>query len=217
MKNLRIMMCIGICVAALGMGYGLEAQETYEVTVTNLTRGQVVTPPLLATHSGSFVLFDEGEKAKKRLYTLAETGATGPFAAKLQTNAAIFDVVEGTNVIFPGDSLTLQITADSSMPYLSAIGMLAQTNDAFFGLKGAMLPSGGEAVFYAPAYDAGSEANNEMGAFIPGPPFGGSQRATKGAEGFIHIHAGIHGIADLAPEMYDWRNPVVKITVKRTN
>ncbi len=66
------------------------------------------------------------------------------------------------------------------------------------------------------AYDAGSEENNEDGAFIPGPPFGCcGGRATDGAEGFVHIHSGVHGIADLAPEVYDWRNPTAMIRVTR--
>ena len=68
----------------------------------------------------------------------------------------------------------------------------------------------------SPAYDAGSEENNEDGAFIPGPPFGSlNVRATAGAEGFVHIHRGVQGVADLAPETYDWRNPTAEIRVTR--
>ena len=39
-----------------------------------------------------------------------------------------------------------------------------------------------------------------------------------GGEGHIHIHAGIHGVGGsdgLAAEMYDWRDPVVEVTIKR--
>jgi hypothetical protein len=69
-------------------------------------------------------------------------------------------------------------------------------------------------VYLSPAYDAGSETNNEDGNFIPGPPFGnGGVRDTGSAEGYVHIHSGVHGIADLAPEMYDWENPVAKIEI----
>ena len=61
-----------------------------------------------------------------------------------------------------------------------------------------------------------SEENNEDGAFIPGPPFGNANvRATGNAEGFVHVHAGVHGIMSLAPETYDWRNPVVGVTIRR--
>lgn len=34
-------------------------------------------------------------------------------------------------------------------------------------------------------------------------------------EGFIHIHSGIHGIADLEPSLYDWRNPAATVTIQR--
>jgi hypothetical protein len=38
---------------------------------------------------------------------------------------------------------------------------------------------------------------------------------TTGAEGFVHVHAGIHGIKDLVPARDDWRNPVARIEVRR--
>jgi len=34
-------------------------------------------------------------------------------------------------------------------------------------------------------------------------------------EGFVHVHSGIQGIADLDAARYDWRNPIAKISVKR--
>jgi hypothetical protein len=38
-------------------------------------------------------------------------------------------------------------------------------------------------------------------------------RDTTGAPGDVFIHAGIHGIGDLAPAQFDWKNPVAKITI----
>ena len=70
--------------------------------------------------------------------------------------------------------------------------------------------------FLIPAYDAGSEADNELCAYRPGPPCGSvGVRATEGVEGFVHIHAGIHGGGDLNPATYDWRNPVAKVSIQR--
>jgi hypothetical protein len=34
-------------------------------------------------------------------------------------------------------------------------------------------------------------------------------------EGFVHVHSGIHGGADLDPAMHDWRNPVALVTITR--
>jgi hypothetical protein len=93
--------------------------------------------------------------------------------------------------------------------------MLVVTNDAFFGLDGAELPLMDRVAFYSPAYDAGSEANNEYGRFIPGPPFGSAGvRDTSMAEGFVHVHSGVVGKSSLIPAQHDWRNPVAKITVE---
>ncbi|MGH8621200.1 MAG: hypothetical protein ACRET3_03595 [Burkholderiales bacterium] len=36
-------------------------------------------------------------------------------------------------------------------------------------------------------------------------------------EGYVHIHAGIHGIGDLPPEVRDWRNPVARVAIRRVN
>jgi hypothetical protein len=33
----------------------------------------------------------------------------------------------------------------------------------------------------------------------------------------VHIHSGIHGIGDLRPEHFDWRNPVARITIRRVS
>jgi hypothetical protein len=38
-------------------------------------------------------------------------------------------------------------------------------------------------------------------------------RDTDGAEGFIHVHPGLHGGGDLAPAEWNWQSPVVEIQV----
>jgi hypothetical protein len=82
-----------------------------------------------------------------------------------------------------------------------------------------------ELTLYSPAYDAGSERNDELCASIPGDypecsgpsSPGNGDKPTGGEEGFIHIHAGIHGIGDYKPAQRDWRNPVAKITIRRVS
>ena len=46
--------------------------------------------------------------------------------------------------------------------------MLVITNDAFFGLNGVKAPKRGSVISRSRGYDAGSEANHELCAFIPG-------------------------------------------------
>ena len=70
-----------------------------------------------------------------------------------------------------------------------------------------------------PAYDAGTEVNDEKCENIPGPPC--DDKGANGVEegGVVHIHNGIHGIGGdgVEPAEHDWRNPVAKITVTRVN
>ena len=93
--------------------------------------------------------------------------------------------------------------------------MLATTNDAFFGIQGVKVQKKQVMTVGAIAYDAGSETNSESCSTIPGPPCGNPfLRDTADAEGYIHVHSGIHGTGDLDPETYDWRNPVAQIRIK---
>ena len=89
----------------------------------------------------------------------------------------------------------------------------------FFAVDGVEGPHGREVVtHYSPAYDAGTEANDELCTHIPGPPTvcqGEGFNPSRGADNFVHIHSGIHGIGNLSAARYDWRNPVARITIRR--
>ncbi|MDH3825147.1 MAG: spondin domain-containing protein, partial [Nitrosopumilus sp.] len=59
--------------------------KMYEVTVTNLTPGQPLTPPLLVTHEHDAGFFSAGEMASEELRQLAENGNLDPLVAMLQS------------------------------------------------------------------------------------------------------------------------------------
>jgi hypothetical protein len=189
----------------------------FEVTITNLTRGQTFSPPVVATHSYDFVpLFTLGEPASHELVGVAEDADNPPLIARLSADPKVNDVQAGSHLIGPGKSLSVVVKTKAKFDYVTAVGMLVTTNDAFFAANGVHGPTEGSITHYSAAYDAGSEANNEICAFIPGPPCGiFFVRAPEEAEGYVHIHAGIQGIADLPPAQFDWRNPVAKFTIRR--
>ncbi len=204
------------------------ATPMYEVTVTNITRNQRFTPILAATHTDAVRLFTLGSPASSGLATLAEEGAVGPLSAALAADPGVADVVSSPppppadNLITPGESVTLMIRGDRGIDHLSVAAMLIPTNDAFFALNGVELPRRDQPVsFFAVAYDAGSERNDEQCESIPGPGFpecggdGGGLMPSGGEEGFVHVHQGIHGVGDLLPSVRDWRNPVAHVTVLR--
>lgn len=192
-----------------------------EITVTNLTRGQQFTPILVATHKRGIKIFEAGQPASSQLATLAEEGDTGPLSVLLSSNPNVRSVVTGSGLTNPGQSTTIVIDRRGRFPRISVAAMLIPTNDAFFSVTDVSGPrSQGEVVLYSPAYDAGSERNDEQCGSIPGPSFnecggaGGGGRIGQG-EGFVHIHAGIHGIGSFKPSNRDWRNPVAKIVIRQ--
>ena len=210
-----------------------QANHKYEVTITNLTRGQRFTPVLVASHTESVKLFELGAAASPQLRTLAEEGDVGPLSMLLTANAEVGDVKNSpppppvTNLVAPGGSVTVEVSAGGRFDHFSVAAMLIPTNDAFLAVNGMPGPKGNETVTYlVPAYDAGTERNDELCASIPGPGFaecvtpsnpsgngGGAQ--VGGGEGYVHIHAGMHGVGNMNAAMRDWRNPVARITIRR--
>ena len=203
-------------------GASAASDAAFVVTVTNLTRGQQFTPLLVATHRGGVTLFELGSPASDALQILAEEGNTAPLTDLLEGNPAVLDVVTAGPLLDPGASRSVTVRTRGSFDNVSVAAMLIPTNDGFFAVNGVEGPNGNRTLtLYSPAYDAGSEINDELCATIPGPSFlecggpGGGAAAVGGEEGFVHIHAGIHGIGDLDASQRDWRNPVSRIEIRR--
>ncbi len=191
---------------------------------------------LVATHIDGYNIFRLGEPASTQLRTLAEEGNTGPMLFALSGMSELVGEVVSTpapppldRLTSPGKSISVSIHGGGRFSRISVMAMLIPTNDAFFAIDAAELPRSEKAVtLYAPAYDSGTERNDELCSSIPGPGFaecvtpsnpsgdGGGAQAGQG-EGFIHIHAGIHGNGNMSAAMRDWRNPVARITIRRTS
>ena len=193
-------------------------KNTYEVTITNITKGQIFTPILATTHTGRIALFELGEAASEALATVAESGDISKLSAALSASNQVADVQSVGGLIGPGESATVEVSAPYRVRKLSLVGMLIPTNDAFVAIRSVNLPPiKRRRTFFARSYDAGSENNDELCDSIPGPPpcFGEGVSAEDG-EGFVHIHSGIHGVGDLEPSEKDWNDPVAKVTVRWT-
>lgn len=207
---------LALALGALALAAGASAEPnsvTIEVTITNLTPGQVLSPPVVVSHDSSFQLFAAGQAASSELAMLAEDAVSGPLVTTLGLDPAVFAVEVGTAPIPPSGSATIEIQANGANRWITVAGMLVTTNDAFYAVQG-LRAGPGLVAANADAYDAGSEANNEDCDFIPGPPCGNPGVRTQTSEGFIHIHNGIHGIDDLVPSLFDWRNPVARVSVR---
>lgn len=196
--------------------------QRYQVIITNLTRGQQFTPIFVASHKQGVKLFKLGDPISPQMEALAEEGNTAPLTSLLSGMPGVKDVVTSSGLIEPGKSVTLIVNAPGAFDHISVAAMLIPTNDGFFALNGVQGPRENNARrLFSPAYDAGSERNDELCASIPGPFFrecggpGGGRMPTASQEGFVHIHAGIHGIGNLTASHRDWRNPVAQVIIRR--
>ncbi len=213
------MLASGTASANYYYNYYKNYNKSYEVTITNVTRGQTFTPTLATTHKRSISLFDLGTPASDQLAALAESGNTSPLNELLLSLPNKVADTSGTEgLLLPGQSVTLTIDSNSRFNRLSLAAMLIPTNDTFVALDSVALPKFGEKTYFARAYDAGSEPNDEICVNIPGPACGGEGASPEvDGEGYVHISAGIHGEGELARSVYDWRDAVAKIVVKRIN
>jgi len=141
----------------------------------------------------------------------------------LNANRRVVDVQNSGDLLKPGMSVTVIVSAAHGARHVSIASMMLPTNDGFIALDSVKTPWYGSATYFSPGYDAGTELNDESCANIPGPTCGGVGPSpssspggyNEGDEKYVHIHRGMHGIEDLKAHVYDWRNPVAKITVTR--
>ncbi len=222
MKKMNITIVVMLIAFLTSTSAHANNQRLYEVTITNVTKAIQFTPILVATHSSDFKIFEVGKPAIPELALLAEDGNPGPLAevalasGKVAGSANSADVLGTPPLLFPGQTVTLQVTSNRRARFLSLAAMLLPTNDSFVALNTVRLPIWGSRTYQALGYDAGSETNDEICANIPGPVCGGAGSSPDDAgEGYVFISNGIHGIGDLSPATYDWRNPVAIVKVTR--
>ena len=196
----------------------------FEVILTNLTvgapaqGGQIFSPPIFVTHGHGFSIGASGEAASAELTTLAETGNHAPLAALADGSDAVSGVVAfpapPDGVVIPGGSVTTTVSTSAGMGYLSLATMLVQTNDGI--ILGNSLPlfdeDGNPRSFTMDliSYDAGTEENNELATHVPGPPFGGMERAPTAD--VITPHPGIASVGDVGAA-FGWTEPTARVTV----
>jgi hypothetical protein len=210
---------------------------TYEVTIRNLTDGQPLTPPVVATHRAATGMFSVGQPASLGLKEIAENGNLAPMISRLESDRHVYDTAVAAAPLVPGglpgsamfgDSVTLTLSAATGAKFLSLASMLICTNDGFTGVDSLRLPGriGERVVVATNGYDAGTERNTEDFADIvppcqglvgvsSGEPGTGTSNPALAEGGVIHHHGGIEGGADLVPAIHGWSDPVAVVTVER--
>lgn len=217
MKQLAAFLILTVLAAASVLASDKNAY-VHEVTITNVTRGQTFTPILVASHSSGVTLFELGAPSNAEITVMAESGNIEPLMTLLRGTPGVHGIADSGGLLFPGDSVTVTVASRWSSDRISLVGMLIPTNDSFVALNNVRASRNHRPVTYvAPAYDAGSETNDELCVSIPGPVCGGAGLSPNDdGEGYVHISAGIFGSGDL-PEVADrdWRNPVATVSIRR--
>lgn len=198
-------------------------QKVWQVTIENLTPpgqgapgSQPLSPPLFVVHSKKADVWSLGEIASHPIAAIAEDANNAPAESALADLRGVREAFTGSGGPIPsGTSRTYMLETNGKYNRLSLVTMLVNTNDAFTGLDSYHV-RGHYAVLTRRAYDAGSERNNELAAFIPGPccghPF---VRDPEGA--LIRMHPGIEGVGDLDQAVYGWEGPVARIAIRRVS
>ncbi|AYA63297.1 MAG: hypothetical protein CL587_19350 [Alteromonadaceae bacterium] len=222
-----------LCMATLP-AFTLSAAEV-EISVENLTRGIAFTPLFIAAHSSDTHLFVTGEAASTELQAMAEGGDI----SGLETVAAgaSADMVSNPagGLLMPAMTTSAMLTTTDGNTQLSLVAMLLPTNDGFVGLDSWTIPeTPGTYMIYLNAYDAGTEANDEVrGSGVPGEagmPVPPPLEALVGTDGTgvnatitnatVHIHPGnlgddmlSGGMSDVQNTVQRWLNPVARVVV----
>lgn len=207
-----------------------------DVEITNLTRGSWFTPFLVTAHPDSARLFVSGTAASVSLQAMAEGGDISGLVADVAALNATSSENPAGGLLAPGATVSTSLNTDDAPDNtrLSIVAMLLPSNDGFMGLNGIAIPSEpGRYVYNVNAYDAGTEANDELvGSGAPGEPgfpapgpvaaesgTGGSGVAAS-VEGYVHIHRNVlgddnltGGNSDMDNTVHRWLNPVVRVVL----
>jgi Spondin_N len=203
----------------------------YEVTLTNLTAGQPLSPAAVVLHTEQWTSFSTGQAASNELELLAESGDNSSLLASALADNQVYTANSGAGIIAPGESESFQVHTsenNSGTLSLSVLSMLVNTNDAIVALNGKAI--GSLAVNESMSvdlltYDTGTEANTETADTVPGPAASGGNR-----EGYnsirddlrdaVYVHSGVvtqdDGLStSTLTELHRWDNPAVRVRVER--
>jgi hypothetical protein len=174
--------------------------------------------------------------ASANLQAMAEGGSIAGLAADITAATGVNVENPAAGLLAPGASTMADLgDPGEANTQLSIVGMLLPTNDGFVAMNAMTLPTApGTYTFLLNAYDAGTEANDEIrGSGMPGqaglpvpPPLenlvgtGGTGIPNVTAEGFVHIHRGTlgdtnstGGTSDINAASQRWLNPVARIVI----
>ncbi len=199
-----------------------KINKTFSIEVTNLTNAQPFSPAGAVLHKAGYHAYILGNQASTALEELAEGGDNSALLTAADADINVTATASGSGIIAPGMSEVFQIKGLSDEFKLSLVSMLVNTNDGFIGSDAvdiSTLAKDGSMTLLVDVYDAGTEANDEAGASLPGQG-GEGFNATRDDRDFVAVHPGIVSTSDgLTTSALDsshrFDNPAARIVVTR--
>ncbi|MFK7854493.1 MAG: spondin domain-containing protein [Granulosicoccus sp.] len=201
--------------------------QQYEVTLTNLTGGQVFSEPAMILHPNTDTFWQIGQTASSELEALAESGETTGISNLADSMSYPF--VNADTSIAPGAMQTLSITTTAAAnDVLTILTRLESTNDGFTGVNAISLSDlsepGQSMSIDRWALDSGTEKNLEstnLGSLSDDRP--SEPNDVIGSEfNYVTVHPGviteIEPIPDNTSQLNRSRkfdNPVIRIRITR--
>lgn len=201
----------------------------FDVEVTNLTGGIYFTPLMVTAHPTGVSLFTAGDPASANLQAMAEGGDISGLVSDVAALSAVTVENPAGGLLAPGEttSAALNTDANPANTQLSIVGMMLPTNDGFIGLNAIDIPTeAGTYTYNVNAYDAGTEANDELSTSFPTPGPIAAAAGTGGTgiaasiETFVHIHRNVlgdtdsaGGTSDIDSTVHRWLNPVARVVI----
>lgn len=203
------------------------------IEIQNLTQGMYFTPIAAVAHTPDTSLFEVGEAASVEIQEMAEGGSLAGLTTVATSISADVLAEPTAGPLGPTESVSGSFMTADGNTVLSVVAMILPSNDGFIGLDNWTIPTeAGTYTVFLNAYDAGTEANDELvGGGAPGvpgmpaPPFltlgtGGSGVTAISSNTNIHIHPGnigdddaAGGKSDVTNSIHRWLNPIAKVTV----
>ena len=202
---------------------------SFDVSVSNLTNDQPMSPVAILVHDGSYQTWAIGMPASEGLEDLAESGSPASLGSEaVSSSTSVYGYTAGTGMIAPGNSETITVTfEEESVAVLSMASMLVNTNDAFVGAQNvdlSQLDVGDSSQLNLMVFDAGTEGNTETAASVPGPASGGEGQgfnAVRDDLGVVTRHSGVVTSSDgysasVLTEAHRFESTAAQVTIRRT-
>ena len=210
---------------------GADTATTFEISISNDTVGQFMTPPVVVIHDPEESFYELGDESSVELQAIAEDGNNAPFVALAQS----LDTVSASGVAFvdaanpgpsnSGDIATVTLETDEPTDVFTAVSMIICSNDGFSGLNSVALPTEAAPIttFQATAFDAGTELNiledeadNVIADYWPSPPCAGNGENLHDDEnGVVAIHTGQTAEQVGAPLAFTGEDTIMTVTITR--